>query len=275
MKHIAGVSTNTYHGFSLEQALDGISAAGFSYVELTEVKGWTEHVSASMTDAELAELKEMLEKRGLKAFALSGHCDLMDDDRLKDFTRNIELAGRLGCDFIVSSAGEAHFGKDKGTMDELLIENLRRIVPECKKHRVKLVIEVHGEYGTGAQLKTVIDAVDSQWVKINYDTANVVFYGKKLPDEDIKTCSQAVGYVHLKDKAGAMDEWNFPAPGKGDLKLIETIEYLEGSGYGGPLSVEIEFTEAFTMNPKKPEDIDVVNIAVKDAFAFLNGAGLV
>ena len=48
MKHIVGVSTNTYHGFTLDQALDGIAAAGFEYVELTGVNGWTEHVSASM-----------------------------------------------------------------------------------------------------------------------------------------------------------------------------------------------------------------------------------
>src|SRR5687768_11493939 len=37
-------STNTYHTYSLEDALQGIAAAGFKSVELTSVPGWTEHV---------------------------------------------------------------------------------------------------------------------------------------------------------------------------------------------------------------------------------------
>ena len=34
MFDIWAVSTNTYHGFSLEEALTGIAKAGFPYVEL-------------------------------------------------------------------------------------------------------------------------------------------------------------------------------------------------------------------------------------------------
>lgn len=33
-----------YHTYSLEEALEGIAAAGFHYVELSAVRGWTEHV---------------------------------------------------------------------------------------------------------------------------------------------------------------------------------------------------------------------------------------
>ena len=225
------------------------------------------------TDDDLQVLKGKLNSRNLKAFALSGHCNLLDEKRLGDFIENIRLAGRLGCSWIVSSAGEAHFGEEQGTMDDLLVSNVKRLLPELEKNRQQLVIEVHGEYGTGAQLKSVVDAVGSDMVKINYDTANVVFYGGKLPDEEIKSCADAVGFVHLKDKSGEMNEWNFPAPGKGSLKLDETVKYLESAGFDGPLSVEIEYTEDFTMNPKKPGDIELVNQAVKDAWDFLKSNG--
>jgi L-ribulose-5-phosphate 3-epimerase len=33
--------TNTYHGYSLEDALAGTAAAGFENVELAAVRGWT------------------------------------------------------------------------------------------------------------------------------------------------------------------------------------------------------------------------------------------
>ena len=44
MKNIISVSTNTYHGFSVGEALEGTAAAGFKYVELTAVERWTEHI---------------------------------------------------------------------------------------------------------------------------------------------------------------------------------------------------------------------------------------
>ena len=39
MKRIIGVNSNCYHGYSIEEALEGIHKAGFHYVELTATKG--------------------------------------------------------------------------------------------------------------------------------------------------------------------------------------------------------------------------------------------
>jgi hypothetical protein len=36
--------TNSYHTYSHDEALAGIAAAGFRFVELSAVPGWTEHV---------------------------------------------------------------------------------------------------------------------------------------------------------------------------------------------------------------------------------------
>ena len=32
MKNVFAINTNTYHGFSTEEALEGIAAAGFKYI---------------------------------------------------------------------------------------------------------------------------------------------------------------------------------------------------------------------------------------------------
>jgi sugar phosphate isomerase/epimerase len=272
MKNIFAVNSNTYHGFPVEAALEGIAAAGFKYVELTAVKGWTEHIMASMPEAEIAGIEKRLAALGLSCVALSGHCNLTDQARLDDFRENIKLANRLGCQYIVSSTGEAHFGKDEVMTDDVLAENISTLLPDLKQYGLEMVLEVHGEYGTGASLKKVVEKIGSPLVGINYDTGNVVFYGNKLPQEEIKTCAEYVKYVHLKDKIGFGREWNFPAPGKGELKLLECVRYLNGRGYQGPYSIEIEYTEAFTMNPKKDGDIALANQAVKDAFAYVKRA---
>ena len=38
MSRIIGVNSNCYHGYSIDEALEGIAAAGFHYVELTATK---------------------------------------------------------------------------------------------------------------------------------------------------------------------------------------------------------------------------------------------
>lgn len=39
MKRIIAVNSNCYHGYSIEDAIDGIADSGFHYIELTATKG--------------------------------------------------------------------------------------------------------------------------------------------------------------------------------------------------------------------------------------------
>lgn len=268
------VSSNTYHGFSVEDALAGIAAAGFRYVELTAVKNWTEHIMPDMSPSRIAEIQALMKKLDLTCIALSGHCNLMEEDRLADFEKNIDLAALLGCEYIVSSTGEAHFGKDERFSTDILVRNLQRVLKRCDQHQLKLVLELHGEHATGEKMKEICLAVGSDNIGINYDTANVVFFGEKYPQDDVKTCYEQVKFCHLKDKAGAMKEWNFPAVGKGDLKLKEFTTYLIDKGYDGPFSVEIEYDQAFCMREKTKEDLPRANQAVKDSYDYLRSIGM-
>ncbi len=275
MKNIVAVSTNTYHGFSVDEALEGIARAGFRYVELTAVRGWTEHIMPDHDEAQLKHVEDKLKELGLACIAVSGHCNLTDAERLNDFRANMALASRFGAKWIISSTGEAHFGKDEKFTDDVLIENIKALLPDLEKYGLKLGIEVHGEYGTGEKLLNIVKGVGSDRVGINYDTANVVFYGGKVPNDEVKTCLSGVNYVHLKDKVGLDDKWNFPAVGSGDLDLTGFIGYMNDSGFFGPFSIEVEFTADYTMNPKKPGDLATANQAVKDSFDFLHAKGIV
>src|SRR5690554_2528935 len=108
MKRIIAVNSNCYHGYSIEEAIDGIREAGFHYIELTANKGWTEHVFPTMSFNYLNSVKDRLKDAGIVPFAMSGHTNLMDTERIPDFVANMRLAAFFGCDYIVSSIGEAH-----------------------------------------------------------------------------------------------------------------------------------------------------------------------
>ena len=268
MKRIIAVNSNTYHGYSIQEAIDGISAAGFKYIELTATKGWTEHVFPTMSFEELSKIKEELKIAGITPFSMSGHCNLMDKERLKDFILNIKLAAFFGCSYIISSIGEAHLKDRAEVPDYEVAEHIRGIVPYLEEYNLILGIENHGKHATGKHLKKIVDLVDSSRVKINYDTANAIFYGNVDLEEDIEACAGSIGHIHLKDKAGANNEWNFPAIGKGQIDFRMVIDKLEKAKNNCPLSIEIEFTQ------EGAKDLDEVNQAVRDSYNYLKSLGL-
>lgn len=267
MKRIIGVNSNCYHGFSIYQALDGISRAGFRYVELTATKGWTEHVFPDMKFQDLISVKDKLRENGLTAFAVSGHCNLMDLDRIQDFILNIQLAAFFGCEYIISSIGEAHLADQKQASMQEVAHHIKALNPYLEEYNLKLGLEVHGEHGSGHSLKEIVDLIDLPRVMMNYDTANAIYYGNVDLQQDISSCVDQIGFMHIKDKAGANQEWNFPALGQGFVDFPSIFQTLSNAENDCPLSIEIEFTQA------GPKDLAEVDQAVKTSFEYLSKLG--
>lgn len=239
-ERIIGVNSNCYHGYSIEEALEGIHAAGFHYVELTATKGWTEHVFPNMSFEYLESLKDRMKELDITPFAMSGHCNLMDGERLADFVKNIKLAHYFGCDYIVSSIGEAHLKDKEQAGDEKLAENIKSIVPYLKEYDMRLVLELHGEHSTGAILKRIVSLVDSPGVKINYDTANAIFYGGVNPADWIEILGSRIRKVHLSDyrreQAGL---GGFVDLFAGDVDFRAVTAALQKIGYDDYLTLEM------------------------------------
>lgn len=268
MKRIIAVNSNCYHGYSIEEAIEGVHKAGFHSIELTATKGWTEHVFPTMSFAYLYSIKDKLKEAELVPFSMSGHCNLMDKDRIGDFLANMRLAAFFGCNYIVSSIGEAHL-KDKAvTSNEEVAEHVRDLIPYLAEYDLTLVLENHGEHSTGKIIKSIVDLVASPRVLVNYDTANVIYFADVDPTEDMRTCIDKIGHMHIKDKAGGRQEWNFPALGQGYVDFPEILGILNRAGNNCPMSIEIEFTKA------GPKDLAEVNQAVRDSYDYLKGLGL-
>ena len=267
MKRIIAANSNCYHGYSVEEAIAGVAAAGFHYIELTATKGWTEHVFPDQSFERLWRVKEELDGAGLIPFSMSGHCNLMDTERVRDFLLNIRLAAFFGCRYIVSSIGEAHLKDRAVASNEVVAEHVRALTPELEKYGLTLVLETHGDHGTGAILRDICALVDDPRVAVNYDTANAIFYGNADLSADLDACMDRLAYLHLKDKAGERTEWNFPALGEGTLDFPMIFDKLERAGNDSPFSVEIEFTQA------GPGGLAEVDRAVKASADYLTAHG--
>lgn len=261
MQNLVCLNSNTYHGFSLDEALNGTANAGFRNIELAAVRGYTEHVRWEMTDAEIEEVLSKLKTLQLDCIALGAHSNLMRDEGVDNFGRSIELAHRLGCSYIVTSTGEAHDDHDEIEDEQVLIHSIHKLIEQCAKYDVTMVIETHGNnYATGQAVKALVQQVNSPYLAINYDTANTIFYGNTMPYEDLEQSSDHVKFIHLKDKLGDNQEWNFPAIGQGDLDFKRIFDILNTHECIAPLSVEIEFTSA------GPANLAEVDLAVAESY---------
>lgn len=237
-------STNSYHTYSLEEALSGIAGAGFTSVELTSVPGWTEHVLRDADDAHLAEVQAMLDRHGLTAVSFSGHSDLTSDDGVEQFRKSLGIARRLGLTKVTTSTG-GHDASSEGGLDQQRSEFLKRIGPLCDeaaKDGISICFETHGGLlATGAIAADLMRQINKPNVGINYDPGNVVFYGNTRPETDIAAAAPLVTHMHIKDQIGGAGVWNFPQIGTGEIDYHPIFAELDRVGFDGPCSIEIEF----------------------------------
>ncbi|MUK87537.1 TIM barrel protein [Ornithinibacillus sp. L9] len=257
------INSNTYHGFSLEDAVKGASKAGFKQIELAAVKDHTAHVLPNMSAEELQGIQVLLQTYGMTCVGIGAHSNVMREEGIANLMESIELAVYFDCRYVVTATGDAHYDSDVIEDTRLLAENLEPVLKKCEETGKILVLETHGNnFASGISLKKLAQTLNNR-VKINYDTANVIFYGDVLPYEDLEASIKEVEFIHLKDKLGANHEWNFPAIGDGYLDFNRIFTILEKGSYQGPISVEIEFT------PDGPKNLEEVNESVKRSFTYL------
>lgn len=260
------VSTNTYHSYSFAEALAGIAGAGFTSVELSSVPGWTEHVARNASDSELDAIARQVREAGLDAISLSGHSDLASEEGVEAFRRAIHICRQLGIPYLTTSTG-GHDDTSAGSVEEqrkAFLERFGPLADEAADGGITICIETHGGLSaTGALAAELIEAIDKPNVGINYDTANVIFYGNVRPEEDIRAAARHIAHMHLKDKAGGDQEWNFPAIGSGNVDFASIFQTLEDVGFHGPVSIELEFQG----EPWPP--LEEVNRAVAESHAFI------
>jgi sugar phosphate isomerase/epimerase len=238
-KNRLGGHTNSYHPYSIEEALEGIAAAGFKFVELTAVRGWAEHVPLEADGKTLGHIQRLLNQLGLVTMSLSGHSDLTTKDGLKDGLKALDLCERLGVGIMNTAIG-GHASQHED--ETAFMANIHQLADYAAARDILLGIEIHGEITkSGAAAIPVLKKIDRKNVLINYDTANAEFYGGVKAVEDVAAAVPKLVHAHLKDKRGEGKIWDFPAIGEGHIDFKSVLDTMQKGGFTGPLSVELEF----------------------------------
>ena len=213
--------------------------------------------------AYLDGLKSQLDAAGLMRVFAWGHPDGLEGGKskaaYKEMVEMIPHARRLGADVmrVVGSSLMFRFENHQEQI-ERLTGMFREAVRVAADHGVKLAIENHIDF-TSDEIVQLLDQVDSDYLGVNFDTANFA----RLLDDPVKGMRKLAPRVlatHIKDlkvnAQASVDDWFFFSStpvGDGFVDNLALARLLKEAGYKGFLAVETDF-----LHPDYADEDDAV-----------------
>jgi len=193
---------------------------------------------------ERAAMKRKLADHGLKATSLQALCDITKPDAVEVMKPQLETCVDFVAKYCFLSA------KPGDTDRSLIWERLRGMGDVAASLGVTIVIETHPPLVTNGDLgRQTMEAINHPYVRINFDTANIYFYNENVTAVgELAKLIDSVASVHLKDTSGIYKDWNFPVLGTGVVDFPEVFRMLDGRGFTGPFTMELEGTQGVELD---------------------------
>ena len=204
-------STIVFAPYSIDQALEGLAAAGYHACEIGAVKGWFEHIDPdTISDAEIDRIGRKLADLGLSPVSLSGHAQLQTEEGAAQFARAIDIAAALGMEVVNTFTGDATTDAER----EAYFANVAALCDKAARHGLKIGMETDRNMLPTAEVGvTILERIDRPEVLgFNYDPGNVVYYTGANPLTDVHFALPRLVHFHFKDKVGGKGVFNFPQP---------------------------------------------------------------
>jgi sugar phosphate isomerase/epimerase len=228
-------NTFTAHKMDMFQFVDYCADHGCDGAELTSY-----YFPKDLDNAWLAKLKHHMHMRRLSASGTSvGNDFTLPEDKLREqigLTKKwIDRAEFLGAPYVRVFAGMSK-QSDPEKATERCIASLKECVDYSSKKGIFLGLENHhGIVAEPEQIIGIVQAVNSQWLGINCDTAN---FQTVDPYASLEKIAPYAINVHFKGEIRRKDHDKEPA----DLPRLMKI--LRDANYQGYLALEYESKEA-------------------------------
>jgi sugar phosphate isomerase/epimerase len=238
---------------SFDYAIAKAAELGYEYVEPCVMTGRDLLAEAGYyhfvtMEEDGLEIREKLEKHGLKASGLSAHAPLMRPDVSVPYIRQaIRFAREIGAPVVNTDEGIKPAWMSEEMAWTVMKYSLEMIARTAARYGIYVGIEPHGVYTTRVQdLIRIVELVDSPWIKINFDTGNSFLAGSD-PIADLQKVADRVVHVHAKDinlEHAARERGKVTgtpvgcACGDGLVDWRQVVRVLKAAGYRGVLSVE-------------------------------------
>lgn len=192
-------------------------------------------------------------KIGVSSYAVSNNFVSTDSTLRKQallkITDAFPIAERLGTKIIRVFSGSLVEGISFEEANNWIIAGLKEACREAEGVGMTLCLENHGKLaGKGAQVKEIIDRVNSPALRSTFDTGNFLLVDEN-PLDALRELTGYIDHVHFKDfkqaphgryKSIGMRTYEGVPAGEGDAQLFAILQMLVFSGYAGAYVLEYE-----------------------------------
>jgi len=232
-----------------EREIEAVAEHGFSFLEIWATNPWFDVHSPSMA----AELKAMVEARGLRIHSVHAPCDgdwdISSEDEavrkrsVEEVILSIERCREMGGEFVVAHPGRKRDSKapdaeaEHDRHLERSIEGFKAVMDAARDNGILLAIENQWEDYVGGGEKhflRFLDTLDPHVAGICFDSshANIT----PGTHDMIRRIKHPIIATHLSDNDGDYDMHRPPFTGSVDWE--EVLRLLLEKGYRGPWLIE-------------------------------------
>ncbi len=203
--------------------------------------------SFSMDDDPL-EMKDVLERHGVRASGLSAHCPLMRPEVSVPYLQKaIRFAAAIGAPVVNTDEGLRPSWVSLEDAFAVMKYTLSAVLPVAERYGVYIGIEPHQSISkTTEGLLRIATLVKSPSLRVNYDMGNA-YLGGADPYEGLRAVRDLLVHMHAKDISVAMSDTEKGkvtgtpvgcACGDGVIDWRKVLCILNEGGFTGVLSVE-------------------------------------
>jgi len=207
-------------------------------------------------DDDPGEMKDILDRYGVKPSGLSAHCPLMRPEVSVPYLQKaIRFAAHIGAPVVNTDEGIRPPWVSMDDAFQVMKYTLSTVLRTAERYNVYIGIEPHQAISrTTEGLLRIVGLVQSPFLRVNYDTGNAYLAGVD-PYEGLKAVRHLVVHVHAKDIAiehadaerGKVTGTPVGcACGDGVIDWKKVIAILREANYDGVLSVECGTQEQAT-----------------------------
>ncbi len=239
--------------FSLDDAFDGLKAAGFATTGIVgrHKKDPEPQLAADASPEYLDRLKERLAARGLKPVVawITGPKARDRAGQIAELRQLADNAARLGVGTLLSGGPRRNEG----------VKYYSGVTAELAAHAadkgIKVAMKPHG--GDGAEIRQCLELVAHPNFSLWYDAGNIVYYTGGDPVKQLAGLADQVTGFCAKDCGGQKTPVMLQF-GEGRVDFQAVFQKLKEAGFKGPVMIEC------TGVPKSPQHATELAVANRE-----------
>jgi sugar phosphate isomerase/epimerase len=237
---IISINTLIFHGHDFQTAIDEIAKQGTQHIELAFMVNYYPELDEQTFTLQYArELNRMIRENGLNSTAFSAHMDLGTDQCVTLFKKRMEFAKALGTGKIITNTCQ-------NTEKSQFLKNVEALVQFAESLDLVICLENPGSgrdilFESGSAFAPIVDQIDSEYLAINYDFANVFSYSRQriLPEEDLPPIQSKIKHTHIKDLQPESWGWRYSEIGRGVINYPAILSLMSKWDPLPPMSIEL------------------------------------